>query len=209
MEPTNASRRAERLSGPDRCRGSRRYIDIKNEKNLAIISSDDPSATEKLQRINETTLNGKTYLVHIYIASPHNSCRGVIHNVELNTSTEELMGRSRSRGHGKFGRPSQSGNYSQSGSRGQSGDRSGPGGRNQSPDHSQTRGQQQEQPTIQQNVTKATIALGSIFEDTCTSNAQREPRGASCSQGRYLFIPSEPASLKSKHLTCRTAAGLG
>ncbi|KAH7953252.1 hypothetical protein HPB49_006462 [Dermacentor silvarum] len=58
-------------------------------------------------------------------------------------------------------------------------------------------------------VTKATIALGSIFEDTCTSNAQREPRGASCSQGRYLFIPSERASLKSKHLTCRTAAGLG
>ncbi|KAH7959580.1 hypothetical protein HPB49_012142 [Dermacentor silvarum] len=58
-------------------------------------------------------------------------------------------------------------------------------------------------------VTKATIALGSIFEDTCTSNAQREPRGASCSQGRYLFIPSEPASLKSNHLTCHTAAGLG
>ncbi|KAH7974033.1 hypothetical protein HPB49_008630 [Dermacentor silvarum] len=56
-------------------------VDIKNEKNLAIISSDDPSATEKLQRINETTLNGKTYPVHIYIASPHNSCRGVIHNV--------------------------------------------------------------------------------------------------------------------------------
>ncbi|KAH7980160.1 hypothetical protein HPB49_013479 [Dermacentor silvarum] len=58
-------------------------------------------------------------------------------------------------------------------------------------------------------VTKATIALGSIFEDTCTSNAQRESRGASCSHGRYLFIPSERASLKSKHLTCRTAAGLG
>ncbi|KAH7954217.1 hypothetical protein HPB49_016676 [Dermacentor silvarum] len=56
-------------------------VDIKNETNLAIISSDDPSATEKLQRINETTVNGKTYPVHIYIASPHNSCRGVIHNV--------------------------------------------------------------------------------------------------------------------------------
>ncbi|KAH7973858.1 hypothetical protein HPB49_005771 [Dermacentor silvarum] len=66
-------------------------VDITNEKNLAIISSDDPLATEKLQRINETTLNGKTYPVHIYIASPHNSCRGVIHKVELNTPTEELM----------------------------------------------------------------------------------------------------------------------
>ncbi|KAH7985928.1 hypothetical protein HPB49_026214 [Dermacentor silvarum] len=41
-------------------------------------------------------------------------------------------------------------------------------------------------------VTKATIALGSMFEDTCTSNAQREPRGASCSEGRYLYKPSEP-----------------
>ncbi|KAH7974045.1 hypothetical protein HPB49_008829 [Dermacentor silvarum] len=58
-------------------------------------------------------------------------------------------------------------------------------------------------------IIKATIALGSIFEDTCTSNAQREPRGASCSEGRYLYMPSEPASVKSKHLTCRTAAGLG
>ncbi|KAH7950020.1 hypothetical protein HPB49_018596 [Dermacentor silvarum] len=38
----------------------------------------------------------------------------------------------------------------------------------------------------------ATIALRSIFEDTCTSNAQREPRGASCSEGRYLYKLSEP-----------------
>ncbi|KAH7967072.1 hypothetical protein HPB49_022153 [Dermacentor silvarum] len=41
-------------------------------------------------------------------------------------------------------------------------------------------------------VTKATIALGSIFEDTCTNNALREPRGASCSEGRYLYKLSEP-----------------
>ncbi|KAH7940928.1 hypothetical protein HPB49_008163 [Dermacentor silvarum] len=41
-------------------------------------------------------------------------------------------------------------------------------------------------------VTKAAIALGSIFEDTCTSNAQREPRGASCGEGRYLYKLSEP-----------------
>ncbi|KAH7954417.1 hypothetical protein HPB49_018278 [Dermacentor silvarum] len=62
---------------------------------------------------------------------------------------------------------------------------------------------------IDAQVTKATIALGSIFEDTCTSNAQCEPRGASCSEGRYLYKPSEPVSLKAKHLTCRAAAGLG
>ncbi|KAH7940993.1 hypothetical protein HPB49_008825 [Dermacentor silvarum] len=59
------------------------------------------------------------------------------------------------------------------------------------------------------NVNKATIAPGSIFEDTCTSNAQCDPRGASCSEYRYLYKPSEPVSLKSKHLTCRAAAGLG
>ncbi|KAH7942485.1 hypothetical protein HPB49_024591 [Dermacentor silvarum] len=46
--------------------------------------------------------------------------------------------------------------------------------------------------SIDAQVTKATIALGSMFEDTCTSNAQREPRGASCSEGRYLYKPSEP-----------------
>ncbi|KAH7938186.1 hypothetical protein HPB49_021398 [Dermacentor silvarum] len=45
---------------------------------------------------------------------------------------------------------------------------------------------------IDARVTKATIALGSIFENTCTSNAQREPRGASCSEGRYLYKLSEP-----------------
>ncbi|KAH7938468.1 hypothetical protein HPB49_023867 [Dermacentor silvarum] len=55
----------------------------------ALTAAEARAAT--LQRINETTLNGKTYPVHIYIASPHNSCRGVIHNVELNTPTEELM----------------------------------------------------------------------------------------------------------------------
>ncbi|KAH7960394.1 hypothetical protein HPB49_019167 [Dermacentor silvarum] len=62
---------------------------------------------------------------------------------------------------------------------------------------------------IDAQVTKATIALGSIFEDTCTSNAQCESRGASCSKGRYLYKQSEPVSLKSKHLTCHAAAGLG
>ncbi|KAH7966892.1 hypothetical protein HPB49_020349 [Dermacentor silvarum] len=58
-------------------------------------------------------------------------------------------------------------------------------------------------------VTKATFALGSIFEDTCTSNAQREPDQASCNEDRYLYKPCEPVSLKSKHLTCRAATGLG
>lgn len=62
---------------------------------------------------------------------------------------------------------------------------------------------------VDAQVTKATIALGSIIEDTCTSNAQCEPRGASCSEGRCLCKPSQPVSLKSKHLTCRAAAGLG
>ncbi|KAH7974004.1 hypothetical protein HPB49_008304 [Dermacentor silvarum] len=71
-------------------------------------------------------------------------------------------GRSKSRGHGQFGRPSQSGNYSQSGSRSQSGDRSRPGRRNQSPDHSQTRGQQQEQPTIQRNVNQSSGTFPSL-----------------------------------------------
>ncbi|KAH7958965.1 hypothetical protein HPB49_007020 [Dermacentor silvarum] len=62
---------------------------------------------------------------------------------------------------------------------------------------------------IDAQVTKATIALRSIFEDTRTSNAQCEPRGASCSEGRYIYKPSEPLSLTSEHLTCRAAAGLG
>lgn len=62
---------------------------------------------------------------------------------------------------------------------------------------------------VDAQVTKATIALGSIIEDTCTANAQCEPRGATCSEGRCLCKPSQPVSLKSKHLTCRAAAGLG
>lgn len=62
---------------------------------------------------------------------------------------------------------------------------------------------------VDAQVTKATIALGSIIEDTCTANAQCEARGATCSEGRCLCKPSQPVSLKSKHLTCRAAAGLG
>ncbi|CAN7989437.1 unnamed protein product [Ixodes hexagonus] len=62
---------------------------------------------------------------------------------------------------------------------------------------------------VDAQVTKATIALGSIIEDTCTSNAQCEARGASCSEGRCLCKASQPVSLKSKHLTCRAAANLG
>ncbi|KAH7966412.1 hypothetical protein HPB49_016107 [Dermacentor silvarum] len=60
---------------------------------------------------------------------------------------------------------------------------------------------------VDAQVTKATIALGSIIEDTCTNNAQCEPRGASCSKGCCLCKPSQLMSLKSKHLTCRAAAG--
>ncbi|KAG0429411.1 hypothetical protein HPB47_023658 [Ixodes persulcatus] len=62
---------------------------------------------------------------------------------------------------------------------------------------------------VDAQVTKATIALGSIIEDTCTTNGQCEARGASCSEGRCLCKASQPVSLKSKHLTCRAAANLG
>ncbi|KAH7933610.1 hypothetical protein HPB49_014369 [Dermacentor silvarum] len=62
---------------------------------------------------------------------------------------------------------------------------------------------------IDAQVTKATITLGSIFEDTCTSNAQCELSRALCNEDCYLYKPSEPVSLKSNHLTCRAAAGLG
>ncbi|XP_064475905.1 uncharacterized protein LOC135389803 [Ornithodoros turicata] len=62
---------------------------------------------------------------------------------------------------------------------------------------------------VDSQVTKATIALGSIIEDTCTSNAQCEARGALCSEGRCVCKPSQPVTLKSKHLTCRAASNLG
>lgn len=61
---------------------------------------------------------------------------------------------------------------------------------------------------VDAQVTKATIALGSIIEDSCTQNSQCEARGASCSEGRCLCKTSQPVSLKSKHLTCRAASGL-
>ncbi|KAH7959588.1 hypothetical protein HPB49_012244 [Dermacentor silvarum] len=50
---------------------------------------------------------------------------------------------------------------------------------------------------VNAQVTKTTIALCSIIEDTCTSNAH---------EGRCLCKPSQPVSLKSKHLTCCAAA---
>ncbi|KAH7966650.1 hypothetical protein HPB49_018270 [Dermacentor silvarum] len=48
---------------------------------------------------------------------------------------------------------------------------------------------------IDAQVTKVTIALGSIFEDTCRSNVKCEPCGASSSEGRYLT--SHPSPLAS------------
>ncbi|KAH7965497.1 hypothetical protein HPB49_008483 [Dermacentor silvarum] len=58
-------------------------------------------------------------------------------------------------------------------------------------------------------VTKATIALGSIFEDTCTSNAQRESSRGLVPRGPLPLQAIRAREPKSKHLTCRTATGLG
>ncbi|KAL1487312.1 hypothetical protein MTO96_008095 [Rhipicephalus appendiculatus] len=61
---------------------------------------------------------------------------------------------------------------------------------------------------VDAQVTKATIALGSIIEDTCTSNAQCEPRGASCSEGRCLCKPSQPPNaVCTDRLVCDCALG--
>ncbi|KAH7970332.1 hypothetical protein HPB49_004042 [Dermacentor silvarum] len=40
--------------------------------------------------------------------------------------------------------------------------------------------------------TLSTVKNDGPVKDTCTSNAQSEPRGASCNDGRYLYKPSEP-----------------
>ncbi|XP_064475904.1 uncharacterized protein LOC135389802 [Ornithodoros turicata] len=62
---------------------------------------------------------------------------------------------------------------------------------------------------VDSQVTKATLALGSNIEDTCTSNAQCVARGGTCSESRCICNPSQPVVLQSKHLTCRAAANLG
>ncbi|KAH7933137.1 hypothetical protein HPB49_009088 [Dermacentor silvarum] len=53
-------------------------IRVRKEQNIALVSTPDPDLAEQLCHIQTLLLDSKSYQVSAYVASPDNSCKGVI-----------------------------------------------------------------------------------------------------------------------------------
>ncbi|KAH7938084.1 hypothetical protein HPB49_019729 [Dermacentor silvarum] len=64
---------------------------IRSEKNLGVIECADVAAARKLQNAESFTYDNQTYPSRIYAMPPPDSCKGIVRNIEPNTSSADLM----------------------------------------------------------------------------------------------------------------------
>ncbi|KAG0410744.1 hypothetical protein HPB47_012165 [Ixodes persulcatus] len=66
-------------------------IRIRQDQNLAIVSTPDESVAVRAREIPGITIDGRQFEVQAYVALPDNSCRGVISGISPQTTTDQLM----------------------------------------------------------------------------------------------------------------------
>ncbi|KAH9372461.1 hypothetical protein HPB48_011311 [Haemaphysalis longicornis] len=66
------------------------YVDVPRHQNIAVIKSLRYSATKKIVRITGIYIGGQIRRVRIYATAPEDSCRGIVHGIEVSTSPEQL-----------------------------------------------------------------------------------------------------------------------
>ncbi|KAH7972488.1 hypothetical protein HPB52_012589 [Rhipicephalus sanguineus] len=66
-------------------------IRIRQDQNVAVVSTPDEEIAARLQKIKVLCLSNKQYEVQAYVAAPDASCKGVISGIEKNTTPTTLM----------------------------------------------------------------------------------------------------------------------
>lgn len=66
-------------------------VRVDPSQNILTISTPHKQAARALNRITQLVLQGKTYPVSLYGLSPHDSCKGIIHNIPQHYSMKEVL----------------------------------------------------------------------------------------------------------------------
>lgn len=66
-------------------------VRIDENQNILIVSTPSPDTATALSKIRKLTFGNGTFEVSSYGISPDNSCKGVIHNIHLEATPEEIM----------------------------------------------------------------------------------------------------------------------
>ncbi|KAH9371985.1 hypothetical protein HPB48_013237 [Haemaphysalis longicornis] len=64
---------------------------IDENQNILIVSTPSPDTAAGLSKIEKLTIGNGTFEVSSYGVSPDNSCKGVIHNIHLEATPDEIM----------------------------------------------------------------------------------------------------------------------
>ncbi|KAH7959108.1 hypothetical protein HPB49_008310 [Dermacentor silvarum] len=63
---------------------------IDEEQNVIVVSTPSPAMEKALETLQKITVGGNTYEVAVYPIAPDNSCKGVIYNIGMDCSVEEV-----------------------------------------------------------------------------------------------------------------------
>lgn len=66
---------------------------IDGDQNVLVVSTPSEATAMKLSKIKKLTIDGNSYEVASYAPAPDNSCKGVIHNIDLDTTPDTVLKR--------------------------------------------------------------------------------------------------------------------
>lgn len=87
-------------NNPTSCDYSKFIVRPRTGSNIIIVSTPHEETADVIRRITSLFLEGKTYAVNVYLAAPEDVIRGVIHGVDPNSPSEELLANIRLRTQG-------------------------------------------------------------------------------------------------------------
>ncbi|KAH6919489.1 hypothetical protein HPB50_029524 [Hyalomma asiaticum] len=101
LKTYNVARAMERASGdPETCKSDKFLLRLRNGSNIIIASTAYEEVAEKILKIKALEFNGTKYPVNTYISTPAGYLKGVVHGLERDTPTDELLSHLRVRTQG-------------------------------------------------------------------------------------------------------------
>lgn len=86
--------------GAPTCKGDDFITRLRPGSNIIIVSTPHEGTAATLMKITSLTFHGRSHPVKVYLSTPEDLLKGVVHGIDVGTSEEELMANLRVRTHG-------------------------------------------------------------------------------------------------------------
>ncbi|KAH7934189.1 hypothetical protein HPB49_022634 [Dermacentor silvarum] len=95
--------------GAPTCKGDDFITRLRPGSNIIIVSTPHEGTAATLMKIMSLTFHGRSQPVKVYLSTPEDLLKGVVHGIDVGTSEEELMANLRVRTHGSTSKQQQQG----------------------------------------------------------------------------------------------------